>query len=540
MSAVSLDRRFANFRQRARARPAVPISAERSRRSSAAAERLAAELDGELVRTPRGLLRPGGGPVHAPAAGPGAARTAARPAAAGRSPALPRHRDDRTRDSGRDARVPRRPRMVGGQPLPAGPAPPAGPRGRAGPPRRALEPHPAERLAGHVQRPRVRLAAPRRPLPYGSREPAGPRRPPRPVAARAAGVPAPDARRAPGGPSSPCSWGCGGMPTSAAGRSRRGTSSSCDSASRQRCWKWFGTTTRTCARWRACSSTSIAATPTGSVGPRRRRATLPAWRAPSRPRAGTRRRSPASSRRSPAPAPSPALGRRLQLRVSGRAPPAPKGSPRWRSVTSGRPSRIARIQTTTVRGGRHATARISVAARAAMPCPTLGRPRIPSGVMRHGPRAACSGSEPGCCGGSAGTEMPKQPGPSSSRPAARSRRSPGSRSPSCGSTSTEIHRAPSPPRCWRRPLSSGRPASVGGCRAWNWRSPGGSRACGHGCFGLRRSRRASSGGASGEAPRRARGRQTGPGPRSPATPRQPRAGRRSRGRETRRPAVHRA
>lgn len=55
MSAVGLDRRFANFRQGLVARPAVDPG-ERVRRSSAAAERLAAELDGELVRTPRGCF----------------------------------------------------------------------------------------------------------------------------------------------------------------------------------------------------------------------------------------------------------------------------------------------------------------------------------------------------------------------------------------------------------------------------------------------------------------------------------------------------
>ncbi len=55
MSAIGLDRRFANFRQGLVTRPAVD-PAERVRRSSAAAERLAAELDGELVRTPRGCF----------------------------------------------------------------------------------------------------------------------------------------------------------------------------------------------------------------------------------------------------------------------------------------------------------------------------------------------------------------------------------------------------------------------------------------------------------------------------------------------------
>ncbi|HEV2005255.1 MAG TPA: ribonuclease H-like domain-containing protein, partial [Candidatus Limnocylindrales bacterium] len=55
MSAVGLDRRFANFRQGLVARPAVDAG-ERIRRSSAAAERLASELDGELIRTRRGCF----------------------------------------------------------------------------------------------------------------------------------------------------------------------------------------------------------------------------------------------------------------------------------------------------------------------------------------------------------------------------------------------------------------------------------------------------------------------------------------------------
>jgi hypothetical protein len=55
MNAVGLDRRLANFRQGLVARPPIDPG-ERIRRSSAAAERLAAELDGELVRTPRGCF----------------------------------------------------------------------------------------------------------------------------------------------------------------------------------------------------------------------------------------------------------------------------------------------------------------------------------------------------------------------------------------------------------------------------------------------------------------------------------------------------
>jgi hypothetical protein len=55
MSGVGLDRRLANFRLGLEARPQAD-GAERIRQSSAAAERLAASLDGELIRTPRGCF----------------------------------------------------------------------------------------------------------------------------------------------------------------------------------------------------------------------------------------------------------------------------------------------------------------------------------------------------------------------------------------------------------------------------------------------------------------------------------------------------
>ena len=53
MTVVGLDRRFANFRAGLAARPAPPASEVR-RASSIGAERLAAAVDGELVRTSRG------------------------------------------------------------------------------------------------------------------------------------------------------------------------------------------------------------------------------------------------------------------------------------------------------------------------------------------------------------------------------------------------------------------------------------------------------------------------------------------------------
>jgi hypothetical protein len=53
MTAVGLERRLANFRSALPARPTVDLE-DRARRSTIGAERLAASLDGELVRTPRG------------------------------------------------------------------------------------------------------------------------------------------------------------------------------------------------------------------------------------------------------------------------------------------------------------------------------------------------------------------------------------------------------------------------------------------------------------------------------------------------------
>jgi len=55
MTAIGLERRLASFRAGAGARPAID-PADRIRRSTAAAERLAASVDGELVRTARGAF----------------------------------------------------------------------------------------------------------------------------------------------------------------------------------------------------------------------------------------------------------------------------------------------------------------------------------------------------------------------------------------------------------------------------------------------------------------------------------------------------
>ena len=75
--------------------------------------------------------------------------------------------------------------------------------------------HPGRRLAGHLQRPRVRLAAARRALPARPPRRARPRRPPRPAAARPPRLPPPDDGRA-------AADSRGGAAGPAPGRRRRG------------------------------------------------------------------------------------------------------------------------------------------------------------------------------------------------------------------------------------------------------------------------------------------------------------------------------
>ena len=159
----SPDRRRAGWARRApgTARPFA------GRRPAELAARLAAALDGEVVTTPRGTVVRARRRRGRPAPRSRAPRAPARSTAGGRAAALPRHGDDRPRDGGRDPRVPGRARLVGG------PAVPAGPAAAAGPPRRAARcsmrwpRYPAGRLAGDVQRPRLRLAAAGRALPDG-------------------------------------------------------------------------------------------------------------------------------------------------------------------------------------------------------------------------------------------------------------------------------------------------------------------------------------------------------------------------------------
>ena len=142
------------------------------------ARRLADALDGEVVRTAEGVIVRCEDAEPSPPRRSGPARDPPR-AAAGRDPArLPRHGDDGPRDGRRDGRLPHRPRLVGGGPLPAGPAPPPRPRRGAGAPDRARGRDPARRLARHLQRAVLRLAAAGRPLPARPASGAGPRRTP--------------------------------------------------------------------------------------------------------------------------------------------------------------------------------------------------------------------------------------------------------------------------------------------------------------------------------------------------------------------------
>ena len=173
---------------------------------------------------------------------------------AGRAARLPRHGDDRARDGGGDDGVPRRARLVGGRPIPAGPAHPAGPAERAGPARADRGPHPGVGLARHVQRPRLRLAAPRDPLPDGAARSAGPCRPPRPPAVRPPRLPPPDDRRAAADASRRSCSASSGTRTSRAGRSRGATSTSSGSGSSSRSSRSCATTARTSGRSPGCSS----------------------------------------------------------------------------------------------------------------------------------------------------------------------------------------------------------------------------------------------------------------------------------------------
>ena len=260
----------------------------------------------------------------------------ARAAAAGRPARLPRHGDDRARDGDRDCCLPRRPRLVGGRRLPPGPA--AAPRScrRTGAADRPGRLHPARRLVGDLQRPGVRLAAARHPLPHGPPRRPAPRRPPRPAAGRPPALPPPAGGRAPADRRNGRCSGWSATATSTARRSPGGTSASCAAGRPNRSPRSSATTTRTSARSRACWSCSPAAT--GRREARRTRA----GRRPRRPRPGVRsggtprarRSSATTSRFEPSPAGAGPLrsrsrcGRSTRGAVAGTAGEVPWWSPR--------------------------------------------------------------------------------------------------------------------------------------------------------------------------------------------------------------------
>ena len=331
--------------------PRPAAAAPGRRRSSAAAgaapaaelaERLAAALDGEVVATAVGALRPASraGALDLPLDRERLA-DAARPAAAGRAARLPRHGDDRPRDGGRDRRVPHRPRLVGGRPLPAGPAAAARPRRRA---RRC-----STQLGRHIPADAWLVT-------YNGRGfdwpllvdalPDGAPRPRRSTPATSTCCPIvrrlfrhrmTDARLQTVG--ADAARPRSGTATSRAGRSRAATSGSCAAGRPSRSSTSSATTTRTSARWPGCSACSTTATrdvaarrtaPTGDL----------AGLARAFARAGaTTRRSPASTRRSRATGLAPPTrpsrtreSRRYDLPAGPRARPAGPGGRGGRAV----------------------------------------------------------------------------------------------------------------------------------------------------------------------------------------------------------------
>ena len=93
---------------------------------------------------PRRPVRAGGRPVGRHPGRSSQAGGVARPAAGRPSARLPRHRDDRARHGRRDGGLPHRSRLVGGRPVPPGPAAAARPCRRGSPAGRARAAHPPD------------------------------------------------------------------------------------------------------------------------------------------------------------------------------------------------------------------------------------------------------------------------------------------------------------------------------------------------------------------------------------------------------------
>ncbi len=161
------------------------------------AKRMAQGLDGDAVETPHGwYVRRELRPVYLPLDRERLADLPGMPARR-HSPALPRHRDDGPRQRRRNGGIPGRHRLVAGRPSAAPAAPSAGSLGRRSASRRPCRRRPARGLARHLQRPDLRLAAPRDALPHGSAAATIHLRAPGPAPPRAAPLPPPPARRPP-------------------------------------------------------------------------------------------------------------------------------------------------------------------------------------------------------------------------------------------------------------------------------------------------------------------------------------------------------
>ncbi len=231
------------------------------------------------VRTALGSVVRCETPAREIASRPRTPRDAPGPAAAGRAARLPRHGDDRPCDGGGHGRVPRRAGLVGGRPVPPGPA--AAPR----PCRRARAAGAAGRRTSRATAGSSRTTAGASTGRCSSRGTGMARRAAPdhdghldllPLVRRR--VPAPHGGRAPADRGVDAARAAIGTATSTAGRSRVATSTSCAAAQPSRSSRSSGTTTRTSGRWRGSSGMSSAATRTTGRGQLRRRAIWLAWR----------------------------------------------------------------------------------------------------------------------------------------------------------------------------------------------------------------------------------------------------------------------
>ena len=309
------------------------------------AGRLATAVDGEIVRTSDGVIVRLETPSRAIPVDRALLATLPGQPPGGRPARLPRHRDDRAGHGGRHAGLADRGRLVGGGPLPPGPAAAAGQRRGALPARRARGDDPRLCLARHLQRARLRLAAAGGPLPARAAGRPGPCRSSRPAARRPAPVPPSHGRRPPadrrGGaaraPSRRRRRGLGDprslprVPPRRAGRAAR----------RHRPPQRPG---RPLAGSPADADRERIRDPRGPAG-RSRSATLAAWRRRTRARGASTRRWRAT--RSPSAAPRNRRHGHRPSRRSRAARPVPAescrgGRPAWRPISAAHDRRRSR------------------------------------------------------------------------------------------------------------------------------------------------------------------------------------------------------